>query len=142
MKWSKQALLGGAMVAAGLSTHGAAALTLDCKNAAHVPVSMAVAYLDYDGKTWLVEGWYTLEAGSRATIELDSDNNIFYIFGEFKGGQQVSGGSGSLELPIYYRTFKYVQDVKGVVNPDAVVPFSRGYADNGRAVITLGPIKQ
>ena len=142
MKWSQLTLVGGLCMASWLSATSAAALTLECKNVAHVPVSMAVAYLDYDGKSWMVEGWYTLEAGARANINLDSDNNIFYIYGEFQGGQQVSGGSGSLDLPIYYRTFKYVQKPDGVERPDAVVSFSRGYADNGMAVITLGPINQ
>ncbi len=138
-KWSKWAAVAGAV---GLYASSSVALTLECKNITPVPVSMAVAYLDYDGKSWMVEGWYTLEAGARANIELDSDNSIFYIYGEFQGGQQVSGGGGSLELPIYYRTFKYVQSPNGVERPDAVVSFSRGYANNGHAVITLGPIKQ
>lgn len=133
-------LIAGATLA--LSSIGAAnALTLECTNVANVPISVAVSYLDYDGRSWMVEGWYNLEAGARANIELDSANDIFYIYGEFQGGTEVSGGSGSLNLPVYFRTFKYVQGQQNV-QPDRVVSFVRGVASNGSAQIAFGPIRQ
>ena len=119
----------------------AQALVLECKNVADVPISVAVSYLDYDGKTWMVEGWYNLDAGARANIELDSSNDIFYIYGEFKGNHEVSGGNGSLDLPVYYRTFKYVHG-QNQARPDASVSFVRGVAANGVAQISFGPISQ
>ncbi|MBU3845091.1 MAG: DUF1036 domain-containing protein [Candidatus Anaerobiospirillum pullicola] len=115
------------------------ALTLECKNLANVPIAVAVSYLDYDGKTWLVEGWYNFEPGERANIELDSSNDIFYIFGEFSNGSEVAGGSGSLTLPIYYRTFKYVQGQVSLP-PDRSASFVRGVASKGVAQISFGPL--
>lgn len=131
------ATLVGSMVVAS----SAQALVLECKNVAHVPISVAVSYLDYDGKTWMVEGWYNLESGARANIQLDSSNDIFYIYGEFEGDQRVQGGEGSLDLPVYYRTFKYVHG-QANMKADEKVSFVRGVAANGVAEITFGPISQ
>lgn len=117
------------------------ALLLECKNVANVPISVAVSYLDYDGKTWMVEGWYNLDAGARANIELDSSNDIFYIYGEFEGNHKVQGGQGSLDLPVYYRTFKYVHG-QAKMKPDETVSFVRGVAADGVAQISFGPIGQ
>ena len=132
----------GAALTAGILTlsSSAQALLLECKNAATEPISVAVSYLDYDGKTWMVEGWYSLQAGERANIELDSSNDIFYIYGEFAGGSEVKGGSGSLDLPVYFRTFKYIQG-QNSIRPDKVVSFVRGVAANGSAQISFGPIQ-
>lgn len=132
-----------AALALGLSTLSlsAQALVLDCKNVAHVPIAVAVSYLDYDGKTWMVEGWYNFEPGEHAKIELDSNNNIFYIYGEFQEGSEVAGGQGALKLPVYYRTFKYVQG-QTAIPPDRSVEFVRGVASNGVAEISFGPLRQ
>ncbi|MGN8852651.1 hypothetical protein [Anaerobiospirillum succiniciproducens] len=115
------------------------ALVLECKNVADVPISVALSYLDYDGKTWMVEGWYNFPAGSRANIELESSNDIFYIFGEFESGDLVSGGPGALNLPVKYRTFKHIQGQQNG-QPDAEVSFVRGVASQGVAQITFGPL--
>lgn len=130
-----------ALVGSMAAFSNANALVLECTNVADKPVSLAVAYLDYDGKTWMTEGWYNLDANSRANIELDSANNVFYIYGEFQGGVQVSGGQGALELPIYYRTFKYIYG-QNKDKPDDTVLFVQGSAENNVSQITLGPIKQ
>lgn len=137
---SKKFLAAAAMALALLST-SAQALVLDCKNLAHVPLAVAVSYLDLDGRTWLVEGWYNFEPGEHAKIELDSVNNIFYIYGEFRDGNEVAGGAGSLSLPIYYQTFKYVQN-QVALPPERVVSFVRGEALNGVAEISFGPLNQ
>lgn len=124
-----------------LSMSSAHALLLKCKNVADRPISVAVSYLDYDGKTWLVEGWYNLDPGMQANIDLESSNDIFYLYGEFTGGSEVSGGAGSLQLPIQYRTFKYIQG-QNFATPDTTVSFVRGVASNGVAEVTFGPISK
>ena len=130
-----------ALVASMAAFNSANALVLDCKNVAHVPISIAVSYLDYDGKTWMVEGWYNLDAGAHAKIELDSSNDVFYIYGEFPGNQKVAGGEGALELPVYYRTFKYIYGQQPA-KPDETVFFVQGVATNGLSEITLGPLSR
>lgn len=128
-----------ALLSSLVMANSANALVLDCKNAANRPISVAVAYLDYDGKTWMVEGWYNFESGTHAKIELDSANDIFYIYGEFEGDQRVSGGPGSLDLPVYYRTFKYTHG-QAKMKADETVSFVRGVATDGVAEITFGPL--
>lgn len=117
----------------------AQALVLNCKNLAHVPIAVAVSYLDYDGKTWFVEGWYNFQPGQQAKIDLDSSNNIFYIYGEFQEGSEVAGGQASLNLPLYYQSFKYVQG-QNLAVPDRSADFVRGVASEGIAEISFGPL--
>lgn len=129
-------------MALGLSAASSAnALLLECKNVTDQPISVALSYLDYDGKTWLVEGWYNFPAGVRANIELESSNDIFYIYGEFGNGALVSGGDGSLDLPVHFRTFKNIQGQQ-YTRPDATVSFVRGVASQGVAQITFGPFTE
>lgn len=142
MRMFKLTAAGMALALPLLTAGSAQALVLECKNVADAPIAVAVSYLDYDGKSWMVEGWYTLEAGARANIELDSANDIFYIYGEFAGGSEVAGGNGSLQLPVYYRTFKYMQGQPLAGQPDRSAAFVRGVAANGVANITFGPISR
>ncbi len=137
----KKIMAAGALFLGLAVGNSAQALLLECRNVANAPIAVAVSYLDYDGHTWMVEGWYTLGPGERANIDLESSNDIFYIYGEFQGGSEVAGGSGSLELPIYYKTFKYVQG-QNILQADKRVSFIRGVAANGVAQITFGPIRQ
>ncbi len=137
---SKKSITAALALGVASLSFNAQALVLDCKNVAQVPIAVAVSYLDYDGKTWLVEGWYNFEPGEHAKIDLDSTNNIFYIYGEFQEGSEVSGGNGSLNLPIYYRTFKYVQG-QNALQADKNVNFVRGVASNGVAEIAFGPLQ-
>lgn len=133
--------IGTGLIALGLAWGSIAnALTLDCKNVTTEPIAVAVSYLDLDGKTWYVDGWYNLLPNQQANIELDSNNNFFYIYGEFESGIEVKGGEGSLALPIYYKTFKYIQGQQPDQQPDNVVQFVRGVASDGVAKVTFGPI--
>lgn len=129
--------------ALALCAGSADALTLECANRTDQNVAIAVSYLDLDNKTWIVEGWYNLQGNTTANIELDSKNNIFYIFGEFANGIRVDGqeGPGGLKLPIFDRTFRYVYGPQVQGASESVV-FIRGQAENNHAQITLGPFKQ
>lgn len=134
--WAVLALM--FLLLATISTK-AQALLLNCKNLAHVPIAVAVSYLDYDGVTWFVEGWYNFQPGQQASIDLDSSNNIFYIYGEFQEGSEVAGGRASLKLPLYYNSFKYVQG-QNIAVPNRSADFVRGVASDGVAEISFGPL--
>lgn len=114
------------------------ALTLDCQNKSSEHIALAVSYLSNDGKTWIVEGWYNLQSQEHALIELPSNNDIFYIFGEFGNNIKVSGGEGSVNMPVVWNEFQYVQ-ADPIKNHDAVESFVRGVATNGYAEISFGP---
>ena len=52
----------------------------------------------------------------------------------------MSGGNGSLNLPICYRTVKYVHG-QNALQASKNVNFVRGVASNGVAEIAFGPLQ-
>lgn len=121
-------LLGGAA--------GAQALEISIENETDARVTLAFSYLDSQSGKWTVDGWYNVDGKSRGTVNLNSDNSMYYLYAEFSNGKRIEGGEGAVNLRVLNRSFSYVQDDP----PEKYareVSFLRARGNGGKATVRV-----
>ena len=112
------------------------ALEVKIENQTKASVVMAFSYLDTKSNEWVVDGWYNVEPQQNALINLDSSNDIYYLYSEFSNGKKLEGGKGSIKLKVNNRSFFYKQSEKQA-NADREVSFLRARGSDGKAIIKI-----
>lgn len=128
-RWAAAALL----LTGALS---AQALEILVENETDARVTLAFSYLDNQSGKWTVEGWYNVEGKSRGTVNLNSDNSMYYLYAEFSNGKKIEGGEGAVSLRVQNRGFSYVQDDP----PEKYareVSFLRARGNGGKATVRV-----
>lgn len=114
----------------------AQALEVTVDNQTKATVVMAFSYLDKTSKEWVVDGWYNVKPQKKGIINLDTDNDIYYLYSEFSNGKKLEGGNGSIKLKVQERSFFYKQnDAPSSLNRE--VSFLRARGNLGKAVIKI-----
>lgn len=114
----------------------AQALEVTVDNQTKATVVMAFSYLDKTSKEWVVDGWYNVKPQKKGIINLDTDNDIYYLYSEFSNGKRLEGGNGSIKLKVQERSFFYKQnDAPSSLNRE--VSFLRARGNLGKAVIKI-----
>nr|WP_278515925.1 DUF1036 domain-containing protein [Succinivibrio dextrinosolvens] len=72
---------------------------------ADATVVRAFSYLDNKGNDLVVDGWYNVMPKQKAKVELDSKNDIYYLYSEFSNGKNLEGGKGAVDLKVKDRSF-------------------------------------
>ena len=112
------------------------AIEVTIDNTTKATVVMAFSYYDKDKKDWVVEGWYNVESNQKGIVNLNTDNDIFYLYSEFSNGKKLEAGRGSLDLMIKDRSFYYLQKQKpSDMNKKAT--FLRAKANQGKSLIKI-----
>ena len=70
---------------------------------------MAFSYLDNKENDWVVDGWYNVMPKQKDKVQLDSKNDIYYLYSEFSNARQLDGGKWAVELKVKNRSFFYKQ---------------------------------
>ncbi len=114
----------------------AEAIELTINNTTDAKLTFAFSYLSNKTDTWVVDGWYNVDPKKQGIITLNTDNGIFYIYGEFSNGRKIEGGKGALKLGIKGETFFYEQS-KGLKDKTSTVAFLRAKADSAKSKINI-----
>ena len=120
----------------GVAITRAQCLEITIDNHTDATVVMAFSYLDNKENDWVVDGWDNVMPRQLAKVDLDSKNDIYYLYSEFSNGKKLEGGSGSVELQIFDRSFFYLQK-KPAANYDRKVSFLRARGNEGKALIKI-----
>ena len=112
------------------------ALEITIENQTDATVVMAFSYLDNKENDWVVDGWYNVMPKQKAKVELDSKNDIYYLYSEFSNGKKLEGGKGSVDLKVKARSFFYKQK-KIPDDVDRTVSFLRARGNDGHALIRI-----
>ena len=112
------------------------ALEVTIDNQTEATVVMAFSYLDNNENDWVVDGWYNVKPKQKALVNLDSKNDIYYLYSEFSNGKKLEGGKGSVSLNVKDRSFYYKQSQ---VTKDLIrkVSFLRARGNEGKALIKI-----
>ena len=97
---------------------------------------MAFSYLDNKENDWVVDGWYNVMPKQKAKVELDSKNDIYYLYSEFSNGKKLEGGKGAVDLKVKDRSFFYKQK-KIPDDVDRKVSLLRARGNDGHALIRI-----
>ncbi|NLK85669.1 MAG: DUF1036 domain-containing protein [Aeromonadales bacterium] len=112
------------------------ALEVTIDNKTKATVVMAFSYLDSKTNDWVVDGWYNVEPEQKALVNLDSKNDIYYLYSEFSNGKKLEGGKGSVVLKVKNRNFFYKQ-TKPTDDLDRKATFLRARSNNGKSLIKI-----
>ncbi len=130
------ALRAAVAAAALLASQWAAALSVVVDNGTEATVSMAFSYLDAKSKKWMVDGWYNISPNEKSRVELNTSNELYYVYAEFSNGKKISGGTGSADLKVKETNFLYPQD-KDLPDASRTVSFLRARSSNNQATINV-----
>lgn len=114
----------------------ASALEITVENVTDSTVVMAFSYLDSNSNEWTVDGWYNVNPNSKAKVNLNSSNDIYYLYSEFSNGKKLEGGKGSVRLKVDDRSFLYRQNTPPAF-AGREVSFLRARGNAGKAVIRI-----
>lgn len=119
-----------------LISFASTAIEVNINNNNKKDATFAFSYYDNDKSAWIVEGWYNVKSQEKVIIDLNSNNKVFYMYGEFADGYKIQGGEGAIEFPIVYESFMYERDTS-IENPDLSVKFIKAQARDGKAKINI-----
>ena len=88
-----------------LAAQCAQSLELTIENQTDSTVVLAFSYLDNKHNDWVVDGWYNVNPKKTEKVNLDSKNDIYYLYSEFSNGKKLEGGKGSVNLYVDNRSF-------------------------------------
>ncbi|MGN1281993.1 MAG: DUF1036 domain-containing protein [Succinivibrio sp.] len=128
-------LLNSVLLGCALSS-AANALEITVDNVTDSTVVMAFSYLDSQSNEWTVDGWYNVNPNSKAKVNLNSTNDIYYLYSEFSNGKKLEGGKGSVKLRVADRSFLYRQNTPPA-SANREVSFLRARGNAGKAVIKI-----
>lgn len=114
----------------------AAALEISVENETDAQATLAFSYLNAKTGKWQVEGWYNVASHSRAVVNLDTDNSLYYLYAEFSNGKKIEGGEGAVELGVQDRSFSYLQE-QPLKKSARQVSFLRARGNGNRATIRV-----
>lgn len=120
----------------GVSSFSANALEITIDNQTTSKVAMAFSYLPSNDKDWVVDGWYNVDANEKALLNLDTSNEMYYVYAEFSNGKKIEGGEGAVKLMVQNRSFVYKQNAA----PDSnvrEVSFLRARSNGDKATIKI-----
>ncbi|MGN0903456.1 MAG: DUF1036 domain-containing protein [Succinivibrio sp.] len=120
----------------GAMALNASALDVTIDNHTDATVVMAFSYLDNTDNVWVVDGWYNVLPKQKAVVNLDSRNDIYYLYSEFSNGKKLEGGNGSVQLQVQDRSFFYKQG-KAPKTANRKVSFLRARGNDGHALIKI-----
>ena len=127
-------LLLSALLFTAVSSSQALEVTID--NQTEATVVMAFSYLDTKENDWVVDGWYNVMPKDKVLVNLDSKNDIYYLYSEFSNGKKLEGGKGSVTLAVDDRSFFYRQK-KVPPTAERKVSFLRARGNDGKALIRI-----
>ncbi len=126
----------GTLAAAALLSGSAQALEITVDNQTDSKVAMAFSYLSNQDKEWVVDGWYNVDPKNKARIDLDTDNELYYVYSEFSNGKKIEGGQGAVDLMIQNRSFYYKQK-EAPTRHARSVKFLRARSNSNKATISV-----
>ncbi len=129
------AATGFALLTSAGSIANAAPLEITVDNQTKSEVVMAFSYLSNKEQDWVVDGWYNIEPNKTANIDLDTDNDIYYLYAEFSNGKKIEGGQGAVELSVQDTSFLYKQ--KDEPENSRKVSFLRARSNGSKATIKV-----
>ncbi len=124
------------LIGSALMASAASALEITIDNKTDATVVMAFSYLDNKENTWVVDGWYNVLPKKKSQVNLDSKNDIYYLYSEFSNGKKLEGGKGSVELKVKDRAFFYKQN-EPLKDLERKVSFLRARGNDGKALIRI-----
>lgn len=119
-----------------LAMQCANSLELTIENQTDSTVVLAFSYLDNKQNDWVVDGWYNVNPKKTEMVNLDSKNDIYYLYSEFSNGKKLEGGKGSVNLYVDNRAFFYKQN-KIPKTVQRKVSFVRARGNDGKAHIKI-----
>lgn len=124
------------LITAALFMHSAHSLEITIENQTDSTVVLAFSYLDNKHNDWVVDGWYNVDPKKTEMVNLDSKNDIYYLYSEFSNGKKLEGGKGSVNLYVANRSFFYKQN-KIPKTVQRKVSFVRARGNEGKAHIKI-----
>ncbi len=112
------------------------ALEVTVDNQTEAKVCLAFSYLSVKDKDWVVDGWYNVEPRQQAQINLDTDNDMYYLYTEFSNGKKIEGGPGAVKLRVQDEAFYCKQD-RVPEEKSRVVSFLRARSNGDKANIKI-----
>lgn len=125
-----------AIMSLALAVQCAHSLELTIENQTDSTVVLAFSYLDNKHNDWVVDGWYNVNPKKTEKVNLDSKNDIYYLYSEFSNGKKLEGGKGSVNLYVDNRSFFYKQN-KIPKTVQRKVSFVRARGNDGKAHIKI-----
>ncbi|WP_406030330.1 DUF1036 domain-containing protein [Succinivibrio sp.] len=125
-----------AIMSVALAMQCANSLELTIENQTDSTVVLAFSYLDNKQNDWVVDGWYNVNPKKTEMVNLDSKNDIYYLYSEFSNGKKLEGGKGSVNLYVDNRAFFYKQN-KIPKTVQRKVSFVRARGNEGKAHIKI-----
>lgn len=125
-----------AIISVALAMQCANSLELTIENQTDSTVVLAFSYLDNKQNDWVVDGWYNVNPKKTEMVNLDSKNDIYYLYSEFSNGKKLEGGKGSVNLYVDNRAFFYKQN-KIPKTVQRKVSFVRARGNDGKAHIKI-----
>lgn len=125
-----------AIMSVALAMQCANSLELTIENQTDSTVVLAFSYLDNKQNDWVVDGWYNVNPKKTEMVNLDSKNDIYYLYSEFSNGKKLEGGKGSVNLYVDNRAFFYKQN-KIPKTVQRKVSFVRARGNDGKAHIKI-----
>ncbi|MCR5535993.1 MAG: DUF1036 domain-containing protein [Succinivibrio sp.] len=112
------------------------ALEITVDNQTEAKVCLAFSYLSSEEQSWVVDGWYNVEPKQQAQINLNTDNDMYYLYTEFSNGKKIEGGPGAVNLRVLDESFYFKQD--DVPSEEArTVSFLRARSNGNKANIKI-----
>ncbi len=122
-------------LAALFSLFSANAMDVAVENTTQETVVLAFSYLDKDQDKWMVDGWYNIKPKETSHINLNTNNELYYLYAEFSNGKKIEGGKDSLRLKVRSKSFIYPQDDKSFVGYEVNFLKARGVGDKAQIKI-------
>lgn len=103
---SALAIVGTVVMFGATMSEASAAYRVTIVNRCHKTINVATHARNH-ANTWVTRGWYVLNPGTRKTIDLRTNNRIYYLFGYSADANTTWSGSGKPGA-----ITKYVRDRK------------------------------
>lgn len=114
------------------SIGSASAIDVTVDNTTQETVVLAFSYLDKDQDKWMVDGWYNIKPKETSHINLNTENELYYLYAEFSNGKKIEGGKDSLRLKVRNKSFLYSQDDKSFEGYEVNFLKARGVGDKAQ----------
>lgn len=122
-------------LALGMAAQSVQALEITINNKSSAEAVFAFSYLERGTQRWVVDGWYNAAAHSSGVLDVNSDNDVYYLYAELESGRAISDPRG-IALAVADTPFYYAQD-EGLPEATRTVRFVRTSANNGKAQINI-----
>lgn len=120
-----------------LFTSSSFATEVTINNYSNSKASFAFAYLDSTTNKFVVEGWYNVKANASSIVNLNTDENYYYLYAEFSNGNVIKGADNNIGLfEVVPESFYYFKDSLNLKDPRKV-SFVKANATNKKANINI-----